>query len=241
MKKILIIYIFSLFCFLISSQELDIQKIDFSGVNCTNYKEKFDFSEQSSKFNVAFSSILPAGGIYSVTDNTTGKEAIIEIGYTIVNQSPYTIYLPEYLFNYYISTYEKKPEKLNLHIKFLGWNKPGAESLYLDVQSLLVEPNNSISEIKKNGKDKVYLQLGTYSFQQNAFPAITEMLPYLELRPHFYLIKIELTKDKSAYRILAGPYTDSEAKRITEELNSNKKTSIFIQKYESIIKSEGGK
>jgi hypothetical protein len=179
---------------------------------------------------------LPAGGIYSVTDNTTGKEAIVQIGYTIVNQSPYTLYLPEYLFSFFISTYEKKPETLNLKIKFLGWNKIGAESLYLDVQSLMVEPENSVTEIKKNGKDKFYLQLGSYSFQQNAFPAITDMLPYLELRPHFYLIRIDLGKDKQAYRILAGPYSQVEAKRITETLNSNKKTSIFIQNYDAIVK-----
>jgi hypothetical protein len=241
MKKTLFLAISILFTYMIWGQEIDIQKIDFNGVNLVNYQDKINFSEQNSKYNIVFSSILPAGGIYSIKDNVTGKESIVQIGFSIADQSPYTLYLPEYLFNFFISTYDKKPDMVNLRIKFLGWNKTGAESLALDVQSLLVEPDNSIPEIKKNGKDKFYLQLGSYSFQQNAFPAITELLPYLELRPHFYLIRINLTNDKSAYRILAGPYSQTEAKRITETLNSSKKTSIFIQNYDAIVKDDAGK
>jgi hypothetical protein len=241
MKKLFsIIVIFSalIFC---NAQEIDIQKVDFTAVNVLNHIDKFDSSEIEKKFNLAFSAILPAGGIYLLTDNITGKEAVVQIGYSIINQSPFVLYLPDYIYKYFSSTYDKKVDKVSLKVKFLGWNKPDEEAQALDLQSLIVEPDQSLSEIQKNGKDKVYIQLGSYSYQQNAFPAITEMMPYLEMRPHFYLIKKDIKQneeDKSIYRILAGPYSSKDAKRIVSLLNKTKNKSVFIHNIDTIFKEE---
>ena len=241
MKKIVFKFIFLNLLYILFSQDIDIQKVDFVGVNVANHLDKFDDSERTIKYNLAYSAILPAGGVYNVTDPITGKEALVQVGYSIVNQSPYIIYLSQEMFNFFISTYDKKPNTIKLTIKFLGWNKTGEESQYLDLQSLVVEPDKSLKEITKNGNDKYYIQLGAYSYHQNAFPGITEMLPFLEVRPHFYLIKKDLKKDKdgkTVYRVMAGPYNLDDAKRITGVLNSIKKKSLFIQSMSNIIKEE---
>jgi hypothetical protein len=241
-KLILLFSVFiAAFSYGVDNKDIDVQKVDFTGVNVSTYGEKFDFSEASNKFNLVFSAILPAGGIYLLTDSVTGKESVVQVGFSTIDHSPFLIYLPDYLYKFFTGAYDKKVDKLNLKIKFLGWNKTGEEAQTLDVQSLVVEPENSLAEINKNGKDKVYIQLGSYSFHQNAFPAITELLPYLEVKPHFYFIKKDIPqKDsvKSIYRILAGPYTSEDAKRITNLLNSSKKKSVFIQNFETILKEQ---
>ncbi|HOV14181.1 MAG TPA: hypothetical protein PK771_07850, partial [Spirochaetota bacterium] len=159
MRKI-ILFILIIISINVYSNEIDIQKIDFVGVNIANQKDKFDNSEAGVKYNICYSAILPAGGIYCISDSVTGKESIVQIGFSVVNHSPYIIYMPDELYKFFTSTYDKSIDKLNLKVKFIGWNKSESESMYLDLQSLVVEPDNSINEIKKNGDDKVYIQLG---------------------------------------------------------------------------------
>ncbi len=223
------------------SNEIDIRKIDFTGVNIANHSDKFDDSERNLKYNLAYSAILPAGGIYCLTDSITGKEAIIQIGYSIVNQSPYIVYISDELFKFFSATYEKKIDKLNLKVKFIGWNKDENETSYLDIQNLVVEPSKSVEEMKKNGEDKVYIQRGSYTYHQNAFPGITQMLPYLEVRPNFYLVKKDLGEDRHIYRVLAGPYNLTDARRIVESLNDKKEKSIFIQTLNNLFGEESKK
>lgn len=243
MRKLLLFLYLSISASLIFSDEIDIQKLDFIGVSINNHLDKFDDSEKNIKYNLAYSAILPAGGIYCLTDTITGKEAIIQIGYSIVNQSPYILYLSHDLFEFFTSTYEKKIDKLNLKVKFLGWNKnkDENETMYLDLQSLVIEPDTSIDAIKKNGDDKVYIQLGSYTYHQNAFPGITELLPYLEVRPNFYLIKKEINENKQIYRVLAGPYNLNDARRIVDLLNKKKDKSTFIKTIKNILEEETAK
>jgi len=234
MNKIILFLLFVAF-FNIYSDEIDIQKIDFIGVNVTDNKDKIDFSESNTNFNICYSAILPAGGIYSLIDTITGKEAIVQIGFSLVNNSPYIVYLSNDLFNFFVSTYEKKVDKLKFKVKFIGWNKSENESNYLDLQNLVVEPEKSLEEIKKNGKEKVYIQLGSFTHHQNAFPGITEMLPYLEVKPNFYLLSKQLENSKKTFRVLAGPYDIKDTRRIVDILNKKKDKSTFIQTTNSIL------
>lgn len=222
-------------------QDRELEKIDFIGISLSRYNEKPSETEQTKKFNIAYSPILPAGAVYSITDKTTGKEAVVEIGLLVVNQSPYNIYLNDHLYNFFSEGLSPQPEKVNLKLKFLGWNKEGEEARYLDIQSLIIEPDFSINEISKNGKDKYYIQLGSYSYHQNAYPAITELLPFLEIRPHFYMIKKEADKNKPLFRVLAGPYTIDDARRVVNLLNKKKSSNYYLQSSESVIeKSKNG-
>jgi hypothetical protein len=219
----------------IPAQDKALDKLDFIGISLSKFGEKPSDADNSRKLNIAYSPVLPAGAVYNLTDRLTGKQAMIEIGLLTVNQSPYNIYLNDYLYNYFAEGMNPKPEKFDLKLKFIGWNKEGEEAQSLDIQSLMVEPENSLSEISANGKDKYYIQLGSYSYHQNAYPAITELLPYLEVKPHFYMIKKESEKTKPLFRILAGPYSVEDARRIVNILNRKKSTNYYLQSSDSVI------
>lgn len=236
--KIILFFIFSIY--FLNSIEYDVSKISFIGINLKNSGIKIESkTEENQRYNVAYSSFLPEGGIYYIIDKITGVEAIIQIGYSVIEDSPYKIFLPDRIFNFFASKYEKTVDNINLSIKFLGWNRENEESFFLDIQSLIVSPEVSLDGIKKNGDDKFYLQIGSFSFYQNALPKITELLPMLELRPKFYLIKKEIVvngEKKIVYRVLAGPYNENQAKEISQKINSKKERSVILKKAKSILK-----
>ncbi|HOJ63680.1 MAG TPA: SPOR domain-containing protein [Spirochaetota bacterium] len=239
-KNIIIFYFIGLFLYFLNSLEFDISKVSFIGINIKTSNIKIESkTEENQRYNVAYSSFLPEGGIYYIVDKITGVEAIIQIGYSVIEDSPYKIFLPDRIFNFFASKYDKPVDNISLSLKFLGWNRDNEESIFLDVQSLIVEPEKSLDGIKKNGDDKFYIQIGSFSFYQNALPKITDLLSMLELRPKFYLIKKEIIvngEKKNVYRVLAGPYTESMAKEISERINSKKEKSVIIQKAKNILK-----
>jgi len=241
MKKILLL--FFIFIYFVSyALEFDISKTSFTGLSIGKSNIKIESkTEESQRYNVAYSSFLPEGGIYYITDKITGVEAIIQIGYSNIEDSPYKIFLPDRIFNFFSAKYDKPVDSITLSIKFLGWNRDNEESIFLDVQNLIVSPDESLNGIKFNGDDKYYLQIGSFSFYQNAFPKITELLPMLELRPKFYLIKKEIKvngETKIVYRVLAGPYSSEQAKEISKKINSKKEKSVLIQKAKTILNEE---
>lgn len=244
MKKI-IIPILIFFSFTIFSQNniLDIDKISFEGFNLSQSTYKAEEKEIENNYSVIYSPFLPTGAIYSIKDKNTGKEAIVQIGYLQVDDSPYALYIPEYLFEFFSKFYKEKKEKIEFTIKFLAWNKTGEESRYLNLLSLVVNENNSLDEVNKNGSNKNYIQLGAFSYYQNSYPVIEEMIPYLKIIPRFYIFKKEITlnnEKKIIYRLLAGPYSLEEAREIANKINSQKKTTVvIIHSTETIIKEYG--
>src|SRR4030042_6906983 len=131
--------------------------ITFEAVNAAVSEIKIEDGELKNKYNVVYSSFLPAGGIYSALDKVTGKEAIIQIGLAKVNKSPYVLYMPEAMFNFFAVSGDKKADKVNLELTFLGWHKNSEEALFLDILNFIVEPEASIKEITDNGLDKNYI------------------------------------------------------------------------------------
>ena len=237
MKRILLLF-FIVIATRMFSEDFDISKIKFEGINLNNSKFKIETNEIIQKYNVVYSSILPDGAIYSIFDDTTGTEALVQVGYSRLDVKPNVILMPDRLYNFFSSKYEKKVEKISLSIKFLGWNKPNEESAFLNIESLIVDPNKSIDEIKKNKNDKYYIQLGSYHYYQNSFPRIVELLPTLEVKPKFYMIKRLLSRDGEnveVYRVLAGPYTLEDARSISERVNSKYKNSVFLQSQEKLM------
>lgn len=248
MKKIYLMILFLLLLVNINAEEvkeINIQKVTFEGVNIKNHPGTFKTAgEGSIKYNIAYSSILPPDGIYKVTDPVTGKEAIIQIGYFMVNTAPTTLYLTDNLFSFFSENYDKSVDRVRLKLKFLGWGKDSDSSEFLDIQSLVVEPDKAFSGIKQNGSDKYYIQLGSYEFFQNSFPKITEMLPYLELRPKFYMVKYKLKKSKgpvTVYRVLAGPYNKNDAKDIVKIIKTLRDDEVFMWSSKSILKQQENK
>lgn len=243
MKKIIIsILLFLSFCLFPQNNILDIDNISFEGFNLSQSIYKSEKKEIENNYNVIYSPFLPAGAIYSIKDKNTGKEAIVQIGHLQVDNSPYSLYIPEYLFNFFLKFYKEKKEKIEFKIKFLAWNKAGEESRYLNLLSLVVNENNSLNEVNKNGANKNYIQLGAFTYYQNSYPVIEEMIPYLKIIPRFYIFKKETTlnnEKKVIYRLLAGPYSLEEAKEIANKINSQKKTTVVIHTTETIIKEFG--
>ncbi|MCK4796976.1 MAG: SPOR domain-containing protein [Spirochaetes bacterium] len=238
-KKITIFIMILVACSSFSQNNIvDIEKVIFEGINTESYTSEIEDGEADIKYSIIYSPFLPAGGIYSITDNITGKEAIVQIGYAKVDRNPYLLYLPDYLFKFFTKSYEKEVEKIKLKVKFLAWNREGEESFYLNFQSLIVKPEDSFLAISKDGADKHYIQIGAFSYYQNSYPVIVDMIPYLKISPHFYLIKKEIIKDDKTiemYRVLVGPYSVESAKKIVKEINSSKGTSVFIHSGKSII------
>jgi len=231
-KKILIIMFIFLLLFL-NGEKIDIQDVLFEGINIKSASYKFDENELNKNYNLIYSPFLPAGGVYSIVDVKTGKEAIVQVGFAEVDKTPYVIYLPDYLFNYFISSYNETVNSIKFKIKFLAWNREGEEANNLNIYSLVVKPEESMKEINQNGKNVYYLQIGAFSFYQNSYPIIIKLLPSLKVVPRFYMIKKKDEDDM--FRVLAGPYTLEKAREIAKEINSSKKAKIFIKSGENVI------
>jgi len=225
------------------AQDMNINDITFTGVSVKPYVEDFNLKE-SANFNITYSSILPYNGIYKVVDVATKKEAIIQVGYVMKKLPPSTLYLSETMYDFFAESEEVK--ELELQVKFLGWStKDGEETDFLDIKSLVVKPSNSENAIIANGTDKYYLQLGSYSYYQNSYPKITEMLPYLEIRPNFFMIKKKVMindEEKTVFRVLAGPYTKENAAAIAVNINKSKdpeeKDRVFLKAGETVNHAE---
>ena len=140
------------------------------------------------------------------------------------------------LYSFFSKAYHEKKSQINLKLRFLAWNKQGEESLDINVQSLLVKPEASLYEIKKNGNDQFYIQLGAFSYYQNSYPIIYQMMPSLNVIPHFYILEKEKrNSDDHIYKILAGPYSLKTAKEIAKKIYKKKKQPVIIQSGEKII------
>ncbi|MCG8570327.1 MAG: hypothetical protein MJB14_09320 [Spirochaetes bacterium] len=240
MKRFFII-IFLINLLNLAAEEINLAKITFEGVNLKKKKKTFQESESKSKFNIAFSSILPHDGIYRITDEVTGKEAIIQIGYYMTKTPPKTLYLPDYLFSFLANAYEKKIDKVSLKLQFLGWAKTESESDFLNIQSLVISPENAATKIVENGDNQYYIQLGSYEYYQNSFPKITEMLPFLEVRPNFYMMRYQMKKNNQdilVYRVLAGPYDKNIAKKLLKVIHSTRDKTVFMKSGKTILKEE---
>lgn len=215
-----------------------LSNITFEAVNAAVSEVKIEDDELKNKYNIAYSSFLPAGGIYSALDKTTGKEAVIQIGLAKVDKSPYTLYMPEAMFNFFAISGDKKSDKVSLELTFLGWHKNSAEALYLDIMNFIVEPEASKKEIADNGLEKNYIQIGAFNFYQNAYPQVVKVIPLFKIIPRFYLLKAgeNVDKDTNIYRILAGPFSLEDARKLVKEINrSIKYDYIYIHSGESII------
>jgi len=242
MKKIIILIFIISCCFYIFTQEKNVTNLNdvvFEGTNIESSSYSANINEANNNYCIVYSPVLPSGAIYSIKDRKTGKEAVVQIGNAQVDKSPYVLYLPGYLFNFFSKFHSEKTEKISLKIKFLAWNKGDEQSSYLNLLSLVVNEYNSFNEVSKNGLDKHYIQLGAFSFFQNSYPIIEDMMPFLKIVPKFYIFKKEVTiknEPKVIYRILAGPYSSQEeAKEIANNINLNKKINVVIYSAESII------
>jgi hypothetical protein len=241
MKKIGIL----LFIFLslgLSAQDkiLDVDQIDFQAVNLEQSIYKESKEEIDANFSIVYSPFLPAGAIYSIIDKSSGKEAVVQIGKANVNKSPYILYLPDNIFKFFTFGSTSKDVKITLKVKFLAWNKNGNEADSLNLSKLIVNTEDSYREVSKQGLDKYYIQLGSFSYYQNSYLLMTEMMPYLKIVPQFYLFKktftIENNEKKETYRLLVGPYSIEDAREISTKINYNKKMSVFIHSGETILK-----
>jgi len=228
MKRFFIVILVFEVSFLLISQELDISKIKFSGLSIKSLPE--EIYESSSCYNIAYSSILPADAIYIAEDTVTGKEAIIQISPVNTDSSPYIIYLTEKQFQFFTSTYEKSIDFLTLNLTFLAWSKKNKN---YSKKPKIISPDKSYERILKNSNDSSYIQIGSFSFYQNGYSLITELLDILSLTPDFYIIKSKVN-DKYLYKILAGPYSQSDASDIMIN-NKLKERNIFIKNYSSVI------
>jgi hypothetical protein len=242
MKKLIFAFMFSTILFNILPQDKiqDVEQVVFTGINIDTSDYKNNKDENKTNYSIVYSPFLPSGGIYSLIDKNSGKEAIIQIGNAMVNQSPFNLYISNDLFNFFSSFYPDKKDKLNLYVKFLAWNKKDNESDFLNLSNLIVKLEDSYAEITKNGLDKYYIQLGSFSYYQNSYTLISDMMPYLKIVPQFYLVKKQITvnnnEKKDTYRLLVGPYSLDDAREITKKINDNKKTTVFIHSGEAILK-----
>lgn len=243
MRKIFTFLFLVLSSFFIIYSQNNVSSLDnvvFEGVNIELTSYKSEFKEAENNYNIVYSPFLPAGAIYSIKDIKTEKEAVIQIGTSQVNKSPYILYLPEYLFNFFSKFQTEKTEIIKLKIKFLAWNKDSVKSTHLNILSLIVNEYNSYDQVTLNGKDKYYIQIGAFTYYQNSYPIIEDMIPYLKIIPSFYIFKKELMikdESKTIYRILAGPYSsEQEARTIANNINKKKNTNVVVHSAESVIK-----
>ncbi|MEE1290422.1 MAG: hypothetical protein UHW86_05260 [Spirochaetota bacterium] len=202
-------------------------------------RHKDTFANTDSKvFNAAYSSALPAGCIYKIKSSQNNREVIVQIEYHPGNLQSDTIYLSDDAYNF-LKIEESSLEQTNVQLSFLGWWNEKAQSDFLNIQSLVVEPQDSRHEIVRNGMDKYYLQLGAFEFYQNSFSRITNLLPYLQVRPNFYMTKTpSKTTEEDVFRVLAGPYSHEDAVRIADFINSFSKDSVMLKSSTQAIKGD---
>ncbi len=237
-KKIILISVILLFIqALLVAVDLDIDKVEFDGLNIAASKYKDEAKELEQKFNIAYSPLLPADGVYVITDAQTGKQAVVQVGYAEVDKSPYALYLPESIFNFFLKGYEKPVDRIKLKVKFLAWNKEGEEANDLNLFNLVIKPENALAEISKNGLNNYYIQLGAFSYYQNSYPVIISLLPLLDVLPKFYMVKSGV-ENSNMFRVLAGPYSLDKAREIARNINLTKKGAVFIHSGENIIEGK---
>lgn len=242
MKRFLLLFIYCCFTlYLFTESNGDVNDIILKGIDITKSEHKNEIVVSKTNFNIAYSPILPAGAIYSIKNSKTDKEAIIQIAHTPINLSPVIIYLSHEMYSFLNGDSENE---LQLKLKFLAWNKEDEGSAYLNLQSLIVEPEESYQEIKNNGTDTYYIQLGAFTYYQNSYPIIENMMPMLRIIPHFYFVENKLEdSDKNIYQILAGPYSVDTARKIAKKINKSTGETVFIQSGKALLnkknKNEG--
>jgi hypothetical protein len=238
MKRLTIFGFFLMFTFSLSAIEItDMKNVQFRGKSRVGVEASLKDAEGDYNYSIAYSPLLPAQGIYSAVDTVTGRETIIQVGYAEVPGDPYVLYLPDEMFSFFSDVYDTPVSEVQLQLRFLAWNKQGQEAEHLNIQSLIIQPEEVLDQIESNGDDKKYIQIGSFSYYQNAYPVITDLLPYLELRPEFYLVKSKIERDgetRTLYRILAGPYQLNDARQIVNKVNEQKKSSVFIRSSDTI-------
>lgn len=203
-------------------------------------RHKATFANTNSNvFNAAYSSTLPAGCIYKVKAQQNNREVIVQIEYHPGNLQTNTVYLSDDAYNFLTIEDSSLEHDMNVQLSFLGWWNEKAQSDFLNIQSLVVEPKDSCREIIQNGLDKYYIQLGAFQFYQNSFGRITSLLPYLQVRPNFYMTKTESqASGEDVFRVLAGPYSHDDAVRISGFINSFSKDSVMLKSSTDAIKGD---
>ncbi len=243
MKKIILLLMLALTSSLYSVGEVNIEMIEFKGCRLEQAGLDNGSGEIRFKLNIAYSPILPAGAIYSLMDTVTGLEALVQIGFAPVDNGPFSIYLPESTFNFFSNGYDSPADDFNLKVKFLAWNREDSSSEYLNIKNLVIDPDRSIERLRENNPNNSYIQIGSFRHYQNAFPLITELMPYLEVRPNFYLIPHEIYVDnvkQTIYRIFAGPYDTALANRLKQEINAINNRTVFIRTGDNILIENSG-
>lgn len=242
MKKCTFLILFISILFSVAAQSGDItnelSSVFFEIDKFSRHKDTF-VNTDSKVFNAAYSSALPAGCIYKIKSLQNNREVIVQIEYHPGNLHNNTIYISDEAYNFLRIENSSLEENMNVQLSFLGWWNEKAQSDFLNIQSLIVEPEDSCREIVQNGLDKYYIQLGAFEFYQNSFGRITNLLPYLQVRPNFYMTKTKSkTSNEDVFRVLAGPYTHEDAVRITNFINSFSKDSVMLKSSTAAIKGD---
>lgn len=234
------------FCFLfIQILHIQGEKLPLIEFKIARVKDSTQIQEKKEKriFNAAYSSVLPPNCIYRIQSKQNEREAIIQIVYNLSSVPEDTIYLSEEMYDFLIHNTSESEENRKIKLTFLGWgNKETTETDFLNLQSLIITPEASRSKIVQNGLDKYYIQLGAFRFYQNSYLKIMKLLPYLELRPNFYMVKTGGTQNETldSYRVLAGPYSYEDAFKITEAINHVSEEPVLLRDSKTILK-EGKK
>lgn len=193
----------------------------------------------SNVFNAAYSSALPAGCVYKMKSQQNNREVIVQIEHHPENLQNNTVYLSDDAYDFLTLENSALEYDMNVQLSFLGWCNEEAQSDFLNIQSLVVEPKDSCREIVQNGLDKYYIQLGAFQFYQNSFGLITNLLPYLQVRPNFYITKtVSQVSNEDIFRVLAGPYSHDDAVRISGFVNSFLKDSVLLKSSTDAIKGD---
>lgn len=230
------LFIFFLTIITFSSFSQNIESITFKLEKISNFEETFKKINKS-HYNIAFSSILPANAVYKIVANNN-MSGIVQIGSLDLQTDPVNIYIKDEFYDF-LKNKDTASNSDEVKLIFLGWNYTDKnKNEFVDIKQLIVTPSTSLNEVINNGKDKYYIQLGSYSYYQNSFPRITEMLPFLEFKPRFYMMKQNIKKDGKkidVYRVLAGPYHKDIAENISQIINKEQNNNILLRSAESII------
>ena len=235
MKNTIILILFSL-SFSLIGQDISIQDINFKVEKFSLYSKTFD-KVPTTIYNVAFSSVLPERGIYKMVSSSTKHEAIIRVGYSQISTPSDVVYVTDDLYDFFASHDSVAPTIVTAKLTFLGWSEEGdkeAGNDFLNLQSLVIKPDDVAKKAAENDDDTMYIQLGSFSFYQNSYPRITQLLPYLELRPEFYMVE-EDVGGKKVFRVMAGPYAKKDAIKITKIINATQKDAVYLQGKEALM------
>ena len=243
MKKCIIsfiLFISALFTSFAQSADVsnELSAIPFKIDRISKHKDTF-VNTDSKVFNAAYSSALPAGCIYKIKSLQNFREVIVQIEFHPGKLQGDTVYLGDDAYNFLKNDESTLEKDMNVQLSFLGWWNEKAQSDFLNIQSLVVEPKDSCREIVQNGLDKYYIQLGAFQFYQNSFGHITNLLPYLQVRPNFYMTKTtSANTGEDVFRVLAGPYSHEDAVRISGFINSFSKEPVILKSSTDAIKGD---